>query len=188
MRDCRPISRRLAARRISRRLAVATPPCPDHSMQQRNASARQPPSDAYERERLDNLHPPDGAIRSPRTATTWWSSAPVRRDWSRPHRGGAGREGRAGRTRRCSAATASTSAACRRRRSSGRRACTPRCAMPSTTARKCPADIRVDFPAVMQRMRRIRARISRVDSVQRLSADRRRCVSSAKRASPAPTR
>ena len=31
-------------------------------------------------------------------------------------------------------------------------------------------DIRVDFPAVMQRMRRIRARISRVDSVQRLSA------------------
>ena len=33
-----------------------------------------------------------------------------------------------------------------------------------------PADIRVDFPAVMQRMRRIRARISRVDSVQRLSA------------------
>ena len=33
-----------------------------------------------------------------------------------------------------------------------------------------PGDIRVDFPAVMQRMRRIRARISRVDSVQRLSA------------------
>jgi len=33
-----------------------------------------------------------------------------------------------------------------------------------------PADIRVDFAAVMQRMRRIRARISRVDSVQRLSA------------------
>jgi pyruvate/2-oxoglutarate dehydrogenase complex dihydrolipoamide dehydrogenase (E3) component len=33
-----------------------------------------------------------------------------------------------------------------------------------------PGDIRVNFPAVMQRMRRIRARISRVDSVQRLSA------------------
>jgi pyruvate/2-oxoglutarate dehydrogenase complex dihydrolipoamide dehydrogenase (E3) component len=33
-----------------------------------------------------------------------------------------------------------------------------------------PADIRVDFAAVMQRMRRIRARVSRVDSVQRLSA------------------
>src|ERR1043166_1349241 len=33
-----------------------------------------------------------------------------------------------------------------------------------------PADIHVDFAAVMQRMRRIRARISRVDSVQRLSA------------------
>src|SRR5580765_6803720 len=33
-----------------------------------------------------------------------------------------------------------------------------------------PSDIRVDFPAVMQRMRRIRARTSRVDSVQRLSA------------------
>jgi pyruvate/2-oxoglutarate dehydrogenase complex dihydrolipoamide dehydrogenase (E3) component len=32
-----------------------------------------------------------------------------------------------------------------------------------------PGDIRVDFAAVMQRMRRIRARISRVDSVQRLS-------------------
>ncbi len=32
-----------------------------------------------------------------------------------------------------------------------------------------PADIRVDFPAVMERMRRIRARISRVDSAQRLS-------------------
>ena len=26
---------------------------------------------------------PDGAIRSPRTGTTWWSSAPARRDWSR---------------------------------------------------------------------------------------------------------
>jgi pyruvate/2-oxoglutarate dehydrogenase complex dihydrolipoamide dehydrogenase (E3) component len=33
-----------------------------------------------------------------------------------------------------------------------------------------PGDIRVDFPLVMQRMRRIRARVSRVDSVQRLSA------------------
>jgi pyruvate/2-oxoglutarate dehydrogenase complex dihydrolipoamide dehydrogenase (E3) component len=33
-----------------------------------------------------------------------------------------------------------------------------------------PADIRVDFTAVMQRMRRIRARISRVDSIDRLSA------------------
>jgi len=33
-----------------------------------------------------------------------------------------------------------------------------------------PADIRVDFPAVMQRMRRITARVSRFDSVQRLSA------------------
>jgi pyruvate/2-oxoglutarate dehydrogenase complex dihydrolipoamide dehydrogenase (E3) component len=33
-----------------------------------------------------------------------------------------------------------------------------------------PADIRVDFAAVMQRMRGIRARISRADSVQRLNA------------------
>jgi len=33
-----------------------------------------------------------------------------------------------------------------------------------------PADIRVDFAAVMQRMRRIRARIGRVDSIGRLSA------------------
>src|SRR6202165_2119701 len=33
-----------------------------------------------------------------------------------------------------------------------------------------PGDIRVDFAAAMQRMRRIRARLSRVDSVQRLSA------------------
>ncbi|HZY42010.1 MAG TPA: FAD-dependent oxidoreductase, partial [Anaerolineae bacterium] len=33
-----------------------------------------------------------------------------------------------------------------------------------------PADIHVDFAAVMQRMRRIRARISRVDSIGRLSA------------------
>ncbi len=33
-----------------------------------------------------------------------------------------------------------------------------------------PTDIRVDFPAVMQRMRGIRARISRADSVQRLVA------------------
>ncbi len=33
-----------------------------------------------------------------------------------------------------------------------------------------PADIRVDFAAVMQRMRRIRARISRADSIERLSA------------------
>jgi len=33
-----------------------------------------------------------------------------------------------------------------------------------------PAEIRVDFPAVMQRMRAIRARLSRVDSVDRLAA------------------
>jgi len=33
-----------------------------------------------------------------------------------------------------------------------------------------PGDIRVDFPAAMQRMRRIRARVSRADSVQQLSA------------------
>jgi len=33
-----------------------------------------------------------------------------------------------------------------------------------------PGDIRVDFPAVMQRMRSIRARISRADSVRRLTA------------------
>jgi pyruvate/2-oxoglutarate dehydrogenase complex dihydrolipoamide dehydrogenase (E3) component len=33
-----------------------------------------------------------------------------------------------------------------------------------------PTDIRVDFPAVMQRMRRITARVSRFDSAQRLSA------------------
>ncbi len=33
-----------------------------------------------------------------------------------------------------------------------------------------PADIRVDFPAVMERMRRIRARISRGDSARRLAA------------------
>jgi pyruvate/2-oxoglutarate dehydrogenase complex dihydrolipoamide dehydrogenase (E3) component len=36
---------------------------------------------------------------------------------------------------------------------------------------RVPGDIRVDFPAAMQRMRRIRARISRVDSVRRLAAD-----------------
>ncbi len=34
-----------------------------------------------------------------------------------------------------------------------------------------PADIRVDFPAAMQRMRRIRARIGRVDSAARLVAE-----------------
>ena len=34
-----------------------------------------------------------------------------------------------------------------------------------------PADIRVDFPAAMERMRRIRARISRVDSASRLTAE-----------------
>ncbi len=33
-----------------------------------------------------------------------------------------------------------------------------------------PSDIRVDFPAVMDRMRRVRARISRGDAVRRLSA------------------
>jgi pyruvate/2-oxoglutarate dehydrogenase complex dihydrolipoamide dehydrogenase (E3) component len=35
---------------------------------------------------------------------------------------------------------------------------------------RVPGDIRVDFPAAMQRMRRIRARVSRADSVQQLSA------------------
>ena len=34
-----------------------------------------------------------------------------------------------------------------------------------------PTDIRVDFPAAMERMRRIRARISRVDSASRLTAE-----------------
>src|SRR5436190_10443782 len=33
-----------------------------------------------------------------------------------------------------------------------------------------PADVRVNFAAVMQRMRRIQARLSRVDSIDRLSA------------------
>jgi pyruvate/2-oxoglutarate dehydrogenase complex dihydrolipoamide dehydrogenase (E3) component len=33
-----------------------------------------------------------------------------------------------------------------------------------------PADIRIDFPAVMQRMRRLTARVSRFDSAQRLSS------------------
>ena len=33
---------------------------------------------------------------------------------------------------------------------------------------RLPIDIRVDFPALMERMRRIRTRISRVDLVQRL--------------------
>ena len=35
---------------------------------------------------------------------------------------------------------------------------------------RIPADIRVDFPVLMQRMRRIRARLGRVDSIERLSA------------------
>ncbi len=39
-----------------------------------------------------------------------------------------------------------------------------------TYGAQIPADIRVDFAAVMQRMRAIRARISRVDSVRRLVA------------------
>ena len=39
--------------------------------------------DAYERERLENVRPRDGAIRSRAIATTWSSSAPVRQDWSR---------------------------------------------------------------------------------------------------------
>ena len=34
---------------------------------------------------------------------------------------------------------------------------------------RLPTDIRVDFSAVMERMRRVRARISRVDSAQRLT-------------------
>ncbi len=36
---------------------------------------------------------------------------------------------------------------------------------------RSPSDISVDFPAAMQRMRRIRARISRVDSIHRLAAN-----------------
>ena len=42
--------------------------------------------------------------------------------------------------------------------------------MPTIMARASPADIRVDFAAVMERMRRIRARISRADSARRLTA------------------
>lgn len=36
---------------------------------------------------------------------------------------------------------------------------------------RTPSDIQVDFPMAMERMRRIRARLSRVDSAERLSAD-----------------
>ena len=46
----------------------------------------------------------------------------------------------------------------------------PRCATPSGTARRPAETVRTDFPAAMQRMRRLRARISGADSVQRLTA------------------
>ena len=67
------------------------------TMPEHNAPITTLAQDAYERERLDNVHPAGWRNPHPRTATIWSSSAPARPDWSRRAPRRPGREGRADR-------------------------------------------------------------------------------------------
>jgi pyruvate/2-oxoglutarate dehydrogenase complex dihydrolipoamide dehydrogenase (E3) component len=128
------------------------------------------PSDAHDRERLDNVRPPG-----------WRNPQPAGR-YSLAVIGG----GTAGLVAAHAAAALGARVAIIERELLGgdclNVGCVPSKAIIRTSrlyaemrnaeqyGAQTPADIRVDFPAVMQRMRGIRARISRADSVRRLLA------------------
>jgi pyruvate/2-oxoglutarate dehydrogenase complex dihydrolipoamide dehydrogenase (E3) component len=140
------------------------------TMPPRNDLASTSPPDAHERERLDNVHPREW--RNPRPAGRY-SLVVV---------GG----GSAGLVAAHAAAALGAKVALIERDLLGgdclNVGCVPSKAIVRTSrlyaemrnaeqyGAQPPADIRVDFPAVMQRMRGLRARISRADSARRLIA------------------
>ncbi len=139
-------------------------------MLQRNASVAPVPLDAHERQRREHLRP-----------TQWRNPRPV--DHYTLVVVGAGP---AGLVAAHAAATLGAKVALVERELLGGDCLNTGCVPSKTLVRtsrlyaemrnaehygaQIPADIRVDFAAVMQRMRRIRARISRADSIERLSA------------------
>jgi pyruvate/2-oxoglutarate dehydrogenase complex dihydrolipoamide dehydrogenase (E3) component len=139
-------------------------------MQQRSGPYSTAPQDAHERERLENVHPI--GWRNPRPADRY-SLAVV----------GAGT---AGLVAAHAAATLGAKVALIERGLFGGDCLNVGCVPSKSIIRtsrlyaemrnaeqygaQTPADIRVEFPAVMERMRGIRARISRADSVRRLTA------------------
>jgi pyruvate/2-oxoglutarate dehydrogenase complex dihydrolipoamide dehydrogenase (E3) component len=139
-------------------------------MQQRSGPSLMLPQDAYEQERMENVRPPG-----------WRNPKPAGR-YNLVVVGG----GPAGLVAASAAASMGAKVALVERALLGggclNVGCIPSKAIIRTSrlyaemrnaehyGAQVPGDIRVDFPAVMQRMRRIRARVSRGDSVQRLSA------------------
>jgi pyruvate/2-oxoglutarate dehydrogenase complex dihydrolipoamide dehydrogenase (E3) component len=139
-------------------------------MQQRSSSSATPRQDAYEQERMENVRPSE-----------WRNPKPAGR-YNLVVVGG----GPAGLVAASAAASMGAKVALIERALLGggclNVGCIPSKAIVRTSrlyaemrnaehyGAQVPGDIRVDFPAVMQRMRRIRARVSRVDSVQRVSA------------------
>jgi len=139
-------------------------------MQQRNDSYSTAPHDAHERERLENVHP--AAWRNPQPPDRY-SLVVI----------GAGTAGLV--AAHAAAALGAKVALIERDLLGGdclNVGCVPSKAIIRTSrlyadmrnaeqyGAQTPADIRVEFPAVMERMRGIRARISRADSVRRLIA------------------
>ena len=129
-----------------------------------------------------------GAIRKPPRCTTWSSSAAARPDWSRRVP-----------PRRSARKVALVERDAARRRLPERRLRPVEGAHPHGAAVRRDAQrrplrrarretVRVDFPAVMERMRRIRARVSRGDSAAAAQPKPASTCSSATRASPGRTR
>ena len=139
-------------------------------MQQPNDSVLTVPEDAYERERLENFHP--SGWRNPQPADPYTLVVV-----------GAGP---AGLSAAHSAASLGAKVALIERKLVGGTCMNVGCAPSKTLIRtsqlyadmrnaehygaQAPVDIRVNFPAIMERMRRIRARLSRAESVHRLEA------------------
>jgi pyruvate/2-oxoglutarate dehydrogenase complex dihydrolipoamide dehydrogenase (E3) component len=139
-------------------------------MQQPNDSVLTVPEDAYERERLENVHP--SGWRNPQPADPYTLVVV-----------GAGP---AGLSAAHSAASLGAKVALIERKFVGGTCMNVGCAPSKTLIRtshlyadmrnaehygaQAPVDIRVNFPAIMERMRRIRARLSRAESVHRLEA------------------
>jgi pyruvate/2-oxoglutarate dehydrogenase complex dihydrolipoamide dehydrogenase (E3) component len=137
---------------------------------QQNAPSPTSPQDAFERQRLENVHP--SGWRNPMPAASY-NLVVV----------GAGTAGLV--AAHAAAALGAKVAVIERALLGGdclNAGCVPSKAILRTSrlyaemrnarqyGAQVPEEIRVDFPAVMQRMRGIRARISRADSVRRLSA------------------